>query len=195
VDAVPDSLGNAGSDEEQPQHELVANQMKEPAPNQNGQTIENSRNESGQVIDNEENGQEQVIGNEENENENENKQAIRNQEVENNGATDILHNNQFVGQEELEDEEMFDQLDEDAYAPTTSAYKTPSADLTQVPTVAVNQDGWPQWLRDWYAVFSAKDFGAVWTALITRWMMIKRDYNWASPVSQCSFVLLTIAHG
>ena len=188
ADAVADSLGNAGSDGEQPQRELVADQTKEPALNQNGQTIENSANGSEQVIDSGENGQEHVIGNGEIENE----EAIGNREVENDGATDVFNDGLSVGQDELE-EEMVDQLDEDAYVPIVSAYETANTNLTQVPAVAVNQDGWPQWLGDWYAVFSAKDFGAVWTTLIARWTVIERGYNWASPVSRCCFVLLMIA--
>jgi hypothetical protein len=91
------------------------------------------------------------------------------------------------GGTESESEEEVDELENDdgvisgSFPPIGAAF----VNLSNTPTVVVNCDGWPVWIREWHGVFSEKNFGSLWAALVDRWTVVERSYKWASPVSLC----------
>jgi len=91
--------------------------------------------------------------------------------------------------DQLDDEEI-DQLEDDtSVIPIDQSAAIPyhgqAADInsSHTPIVAVNKEGWPFWIRDWFGVFTSKNFGLVWISLVVKWTEVERSYKWASPVS------------
>jgi hypothetical protein len=87
-------------------------------------------------------------------------------------------------------DEEIDQLDDDTSvipiepsAAIPSHGQTVGINFSHMPIVTVNKEGWPEWLRDWFGVFTSKNFGLLWISLVVKWTEIEHSYKWASSVS------------
>lgn len=52
-----------------------------------------------------------------------------------------------------------------------------------MPISQMKTHAWPEWLKTWYATFSALPFGEAWQKLIGSWIELERGYGFVSPVS------------
>ena len=75
-----------------------------------------------------------------------------------------------------------DQLDNDTSVIEPSAVilsygQVEDINFSHMLIVTVNKEGWPERLRDWFGVFTDKNFGLLWISLVVKWMEIEHSYK------------------